>query len=361
MLYDLCLQNPDTRRTARQMISTVPETPVILTHPSQHTMADSLREYVSTRTHELVDELLYERIHVLGLYDRRKAASRKEKRDKPENWQRPTAELLAGGELRIYCFPGQAHVFHYASLIATYLALTDRDPTKVYFTLPADHECETAIHEAGYSAITPTEVVIVASGISHLVSLDNFRDFGAFQAKQETLGARSVTWLIVKHSFWGDIAHRLGAELAKRGFQTVLFIGKLGSLDPRHVPNETLATGNQSTINGQTFQWVNLFSELEDMNVIEGAHITLPSVLQETVAWRASNIRKYAFVDPEIGNLATGVLSNGARFSYLHIVSDNLSRRFSEDLSNERSGNVRQKRAKLYQMIKQLLRERLQK
>ncbi len=111
---------------------------------------------------------------------------------------------------------------------------------------------------------------------------------------------------------------------------------------------------------GQTVQWVNLFSESKAMNVIEGAHITLPSVLQETITWRTSNIGKYAFVDPEIGNLATGILSNGARFSYLHIVSDNLARRFNEDLSNERSGSIPQKRVKLYHLIKQILHERLQ-
>ncbi len=173
------------------------------------------------------------------------------------------------------------------------------------------------------------------------------------------LGASSVTWLVVKHSFWGDIAYWLGAALAKRGFPMVVFIGKLGSLDPQHVPNDTLATGNQSTIDGQTVQWFNLFSEPEATNVVEGAHITLPSVLQETIAWRTSNIGQYTFVDPEIGNLATGVLSNGARFSYLHIISDNLARRFNEDLSNERSGSIPQKRVKLYRLIKQILQERL--
>ncbi len=62
---------------------TVPETPIILDDPSQHTMGDSLLQYVATRTHEFVDELPYDSIRVLGLYDRGKAVSRKEKHDKP--------------------------------------------------------------------------------------------------------------------------------------------------------------------------------------------------------------------------------------------------------------------------------------
>src|SRR5262245_21566240 len=120
---------------------TVPKATMVLDDRSHHTLADSLLKYVVTRTHEFVDQLPYGRIHILGLDDRSKAASQKEKRDKPDNWQRPAAALVSG-ELRICCFPGQAYVFHYASLIATYLALTDRDPTRVHLTLPSDKECE---------------------------------------------------------------------------------------------------------------------------------------------------------------------------------------------------------------------------
>ena len=39
---------------------------------------------------------------------------------------------------------------------------------------------------------------------------------------------------------------------------------------------------------------------------------------------------------------------------------DTEARRFNEDLSNERSGSVPQKRLKLYHLIKQILQERLQ-
>ncbi len=336
----------------------VPETPMVLADPSQHTMGDSLLNYVTTRTHEFVDELTYNSVRVLGLYDRGKAASRKEKRDKPENWQRPTAELVSG-ELRICCFPGQAYVFHYASLIATYLALTGRDPTRVYFTVPSDRECERAVNDSGYSALEPTDVVVIGSGITHLASLGKARDYGTFCAVQERRGAIGVTWLMIKHSFWGDIAHWVGAALAKRGFKLAVFIGKLGSLDPAHAPNETLATGSQSTIEERIVAWDNIFADLAGPNIVQGAHVTIPSVLQETVAWRRSTAGRYMFVDPEVGHLARGVVSNGARFSYLHIVSDNLARRFSEDLSNERSGEVPQKRVRLYQAISRILQERL--
>jgi len=336
----------------------IPQTPLVIDDPSQHTMGGSLLKYVETRTHEFVDELKYQSIRVIGLYDRKVSASRKEKRDKPENWQRPTARLISG-ELQICCFPGKAYVFHYASLIATYLALTNRDPTIVKLALPSDKESKVAISQSNYSILEPTDVLVVGSGISHLTSPINFRDYDTFQAKQELLSKHSVTWLMVKHSFWGDIAYWIGAELASRGFPLIIFVGKLGSLNPQHVPNETLATGNQSTIGGEDLVWDNLFATTKVHEVANGSHITLPSVLQETLDWRSSNSLKYTFVDPEIGNMSSGVLSNDSHFSYLHIVSDNLSRQFSEDLSNERSGKIPQKRVGMYRKISSVLHEQL--
>lgn len=337
---------------------TVPQKPLVIDDPSQHTMGSSLLRYVETRTHEFVDKLEYRSIRVIGLYDRKTSASCKEKCDKPGNWQRPTARLVSG-ELQICCFPGQAYVFHYASLIATYLALTNRDPTIVKLALPSIQKTKHTISRSNYWRLDSTDVIVVGSGISNLTSPRNFRDYGTFQAKQELLGRNSITWLIVKHSFWGDIAYWLGAELASQGFSLIIFVGKLGSLNPQHIPNETLATGNQSVVNEENFSWNNLFSTTEVHEAVNGKHITLPSVLQETIDWKSSNSSVYSFVDPEIGNMSAGVLLNGSRYSYLHIISDNLSRQFSEDLSNERSGIIHQKRVELYCRISKILSRQL--
>jgi hypothetical protein len=67
-----------------------------------------------------------------------------------------------------------------------------------------------------------------------------------------------------------------------------------------------------------------------------GAHITLPSVLLETKRWVKEQGIRYDFVDPEIGHFAVAAERSSIRFSYLHLISDNLVRRYSEDLSNER-------------------------
>ncbi len=75
--------------------------------PYRHTMNyDRLLRYLEMKVHHLVDERRWARIRVVGDYDRDCVISRKEKTDKPFNWQRPTA-CRDGDDLVIKCFPGQ--------------------------------------------------------------------------------------------------------------------------------------------------------------------------------------------------------------------------------------------------------------
>ena len=65
------------------------------------------------------------------------------------------------------------------------------------------------------------------------------------------------------------------------------------------------------------------------------------------------------FVDPEIGHMAEAALQAGITFSIMHIVSDNLSRQYPFDLSNERVAEVVADRKKLCDELCELLEERL--
>jgi hypothetical protein len=191
----------------------VPTRPLVIVDPATHSMGTSLPRYVASRVHEFVDEKEYRRIIVLGSYDRRQVASRKEKTDKLENWQRPTVDL-SGSDLRVHCFPGRSYVFHYASLIATHLALTGRDPNIVSMALPSRSVCQEEILRLGFSQIRPADVLIVASGNEKLSPPRVlWTDSGAFLTRSERMGSRMVAWLAVKHSFWGDIAFHLGGAV----------------------------------------------------------------------------------------------------------------------------------------------------
>ena len=333
----------------------VPERPVVISDPREHSMGASMFRYVQSRVHEFVDEASYRRVVVLGSYNRSIHISSKEKIDKLENWQRPTAEIR-GDELLVHCFPGRGYVFHYGSLIATHLSLTGRDPDLVRIELPTTAQSAVEIDRLGYSSLRASHTLVVASGNEMLAPQGAvWVDHGAFLTRRELVGSQFVTWLAVKHSFWGDIAFHMGRALAVAGFSRIIFVGKLGSLVPEHKPNVTLVTGSSSSIDGKTLAWSNLFDALRPGDVIAGRHVTLPSVLQETIEWVAAHRGDYDYVDPEIGNFAAGVLEIGSSFSYLHLVSDNLSKKYEHDLSNERAEVVRVRRREGYTRIAEIL------
>ena len=96
-------------------------------------------------------------------------------------------------------------------------------------------------------------------------------------------------------------------------------------------------------------------TDQEISGLTKGQHVTLPSVMQETKSWLGENA-KYDFVDPEIGHMAIGAMEAGVDFSYLHIVSDNLSAKYDEDLSNERKSTIRRKRNNSFSSIISALR-----
>lgn len=326
--------------------------PFVVADPAAHTMGQRLRRYVASRVHHAIDSEQYRSIRVIGSYDRSAQASETEKRGKRENWQRPTASRRAD-ELMIHCFPGLDYVFHYGSLIATHLGLTGRDPGIVELVPPTFADCLAQIRCGGFDRLDRSELVIVGAGLETVYPGAQWRDLGTFYASRER--DRSVTWLIVKHSFWGDIARALLLHLHELGFHKFIFIGKLGSLRPGHVPNETLATGSSSNVEGTIISWSNLVETVTAANLYRGHHVTLPSVLQETCTWRESLPADCCFVDPEIGRFAQAAQETGAGFGYLHLVSDNVAASYAEDLSNERELGIPDKRKELYRNIAHLL------
>lgn len=63
-------------------------------------------------------------------------------------------------------------------------------------------------------------------------------------------------------------------------------------------------------------------------------------MLDETKDWLLATEKQYDFVDPEIGHMAKASLEGGTEFGYLHIISDNLARKYLHHLSNKRLTDV---------------------
>ena len=181
-------------------------------------------------------------------------------------------------------------------------------------------------------------------------------DIFAWQKLQGPSGCK-IAFLGCRVSFWGDIAGNVIRTLQTvNQVKCVVYVGKLGSLRAEHTPNQLLATGNSSFLAGNAIAWRNCLEPFvrQAPGVVYGTHYTLASVLDETHAWFEQN-KKFDWVDPEIGHMAKASIDGGTEFGYLHIISDNLARKYTQDLSNERLLGVIQGRRRLVGQIQDVL------
>jgi hypothetical protein len=154
------------------------------------------------------------------------------------------------------------------------------------------------------------------------------------------------------------VLNDIGAVLQQQvGVKCVLYVGKAGALHPDHAPNEWIAAGNQSLVEGQSVTWCNPLGDAMTVStrIIQGPHITVSSPLCETQTWLRRWEATCAWVDCEVGHMGQAANDVGAEFGFLHIVSDNLSRVYPEDLSTEDLEVVVSKRKRLYREIELIL------
>ncbi|MGW0708912.1 hypothetical protein ACWD4G_23685 [Streptomyces sp. NPDC002643] len=324
-----------------------------------HTMGwDSLLRYLTIKVHHLIQERDWGSIRVIGGYDRTAVISRHEKTGKLFNIERPTAEVH-GNDLIIKAFPGADYVQHYALIIATYLAMTGRPACAVTYQPPGQDECCRAVE--GLDLGLDGDLVIVGWGLQYLAPDDGVWTRGPGYAWQRAeVAGRRVVYLGFLHSIWGDVAGQVVARLAALGAHDVVYVGKVGALNPGIEPNTWLATGNTSLVGGALVSWDDFFGDFAaaQAGVHSGLHATSPSILLENRDWLVKHA-EYDFVDPEIGPMGAAARQAGIRFGYLHVISNNLARHYPADLSNERHLDVLRRRAVLIDRIRGIITGRL--
>lgn len=323
---------------------------LVPTSPLNHSMGESLKMYLELKIHPYILSHEFDEIRVIGQFDRSEGVSPKEKNGKLFNWIRPTA-VLKDHVLELRCFPGMDYVYHYANIVKTYTSLYFGEKIKISYSIPTEKDCWFAIKNSALNNIPKVKTVIMGyvEGLDFLSDDISWHGENMFMYKHISDDA---ILLGCKHTYWGEIAGRIVAFLSTLGIKQIIYAGKLGSLDASITSNGYIATGDTSILpNGQIIKWENIFSIVHHSLVLPGIHITLPSVLQETKEWVGCNKKFARYVDPEIGHMAYAAKNYGVQFSYLHIISDNLSCKYHEDLSNERNDSVRQKRKKLLNVI----------
>lgn len=326
----------------------------IKTSPGLHSMGESLLPYLKMKINSSIDPEKITQITIVGNFDRKIGISSNEKGGKQFNFMRPSVKIT-GQKAEIRCFPGIDYIFHYSNIYNTFLNLCNYN-IDILSVIPSEEQCWDEICKSSLKDIPKVDTVVMGyvEGLDFLSNDMAWNGKGNFLYKQIRIKSGKAILLGCKHTYWGEIAGRIVKFLSELGVKRVIYSGKLGTLNPSFVPNEVIATGNTSLLpNGELVTWENFFETVSNDNIRFGRHVTLPSVLQETTQWVNNTKQEYSFVDPEIGHMAYAAQIAKIKFSYLHVASDNLSNKYSFDLSNERKNTVIEKRKELMKIIAQ--------
>ena len=345
------------------------EREVIVASTDTHCMGETLHHYIQPKIHPEIRDGTWSRIIVRGSYERKSPTKPAdlEKRDKPFNWQRPTANEADDNTLILNCFPGQSYVRHYASLAATYLSITGHDPSIVECQLPTDLDCSKAFTKSNLPDMRQVDIVLLGCD-QHLEDLvdgtwegrEDPKHIFAWK-KHRSRNGQSIALLGCMLSFWGDTSGNLICTMKQlNGIKCFLYIGKAGSLCAADQPNKILATGDCSRIGERLVKWDNVLYpdiDLESSKVVAaGEHVTVQTPLCESQVWLQGWQPRCRWVDCEVGHMAEACNELGVEFGYLHVVSDNLCDPHPYNISNERLEAITVDRQKLFVEVRRILR-----
>ena len=325
-------------------------------------MGEALVPYLEMKIHHLATYSQIDYVNIQAEYPHywgETHRSRKEKNDKLFNYKRPRA-VLNQGLLNVYCYPGKNYLKHMASVYASYGALKGLGYKVSFESIEAEVQ-ERAIEASNIADIPQAEIAILGyvEELCDLTPEKNFQGEGDFQWVMCEINGQKVCLIGCKFCYWGDTVSYIIENLAKKGYEQCFYFAKLGGMQEEHTPNQYLATGNNTLVEGKTYTWDNVFAESAQQYdwIKNGKHICSPSVISEDKAW-LNQYADYDFVDSEIGYMAKACEELGLRFSYLHIITNNLTDEYCpENLSNERERDILIKRVNLFRKLKTILRD----
>jgi hypothetical protein len=307
---------------------------------ADHTMGEHLPRYVLPKVPAAELTACRGRALVYAGTDLDLLADAGKYHSKSFNWRRPVF-IENHGMLQCFTPPGRDYTYHYAGLLAAACVMIEQ-PVKVEVELPAVSEAAAFI-ERWLPPKLPAFDVVVLGYVQHLFpSTQRWTMEPGFGWSWATVAACNVGLIGCEFSYWGDLAGALVSALARRGTSWVIYVGKLGALSASHHPNRWIATGTNSWVEGRHVAWRSRLQCDPDLPglLLNQTHVTVPSILDETLAWHSDAVHRWDLVDPEIGRMADAAVAAGIQFDYLHIVSDSLAGTHPEGLYDERSTSV---------------------
>lgn len=144
--------------------------------------------------------------------------------------------------IQLNCFPSRSFVRHYASLVATYLALCGRDTNIVQMSLPRPEHAAEVIHKSNLRCVGHVDLAIFGD-IHHLEGLlgstwqgdgRSKHDIFRWQTRTTAKGKR-VALIGCLEKIWGEAgSHIIQTLHGHSRVKHVVYVAKAGSLSAKY-------------------------------------------------------------------------------------------------------------------------------
>ena len=273
------------------------------------------------------------------------------------NWRRPYLTTV-GDTLHCVAPPGHDYIHHYAELLRSACLMAGLPEGRVNVEPPTEGHGRAFIERWLPSELPAADLVVLGYVEALWKNRGGWTHRPGFGWRTVRVGTATVLMLGCEFSFWGDLAGDLVSVLAQRTRTAgVVYVGKLGGLQPDMVPNTLVVTGTTTRLHDRPLAWNSFLDLTRAPRSVrpEVRHATLASVLDETRTWLETHRADIDVVDPEIGHMARAATEGGVGFAYLHIVTDNLNGTHTHGLYAERSTPVTARRRRCLRDIETIL------
>lgn len=306
------------------------------------------------------------------------------KTDKEENFRRPV--YYKNDEKKILVLaviPGEDYLKQYTALVCYYIKTDlgknpDNFVSIIKFPLMEKFlNCWTNLDE---KFVKPNDTVLIGNisnffndlkAKGHLHQIIDESENCFYKSTRVKLGNRTINFLRVKYSFWGDMSAKLVNKMLSLGAIEIIYMSKIATLnDPSHIytriysPTQFLIFQDKQVevVNRVTNPLVEKFPELDS-----GTHISLSTVMEQDFKTAAIVHSFASSLDLEVSKIAKVIAEYNQRhnkvitFIPIHWVTDYIRTKEEAelitgfDLANGDSKSAKEEKSIILEEIYQIL------
>ena len=265
---------------------------------------------------------------------------------KKENFRRPSFYYKTGGErvLVMSVMAGEDYIKQFAALVSHYVKFgLGKNPDDIVRVtrFPLLEENLGLWTHLDNSFVKPNDTVLIGNvsdfydylqeGKFLSLPVEESENF-YYKATRVKLGHRTLCFLRVKYSFWGNMSANLVTTMLDLGASEIIYMSKIATLDdPGHIYKKIYSPTQFAVLRDKKIEMIDhVFNPLVDKfpELDSGIHLSLSTVMEQDFETAALARSVATSLDLEVSNIAQAISEYNAQnereviFTPVHWVTD---------------------------------------